>query len=362
MTTEDTTIARHLVRVASLVGRSWLYLEPAKIREILETRATRDKKTNKPIIYASSDAHAERRYVDETWHAQWKMVNGIRLWCEDRETGQVIHLGGEFTWGDCHEVSKAFEALIESGILPKGCDYGKGVVAQLAWVSDAMPWFDEHILPLFPDAIVILDLYHLLRWFSVFASLAFGAGTKAAKNLLRHVDQAIFGAQPKPSKPATPRRGHHKRPGKRNEHAHDRASGKRVDVARTGASLARALLSILADLFPRKKKAKEELELLVNRISNNVLRMGYSALLSRGFQIGSGAMESLHRTGCQLRTKGAKWLQETAQAVFNMRMLGLVGNWDAFWQQPNLLEQLDAAFHPTDASMQAGLTPDLEAP
>ena len=66
--------------------------------------------------------------------------------------------------------------------------------------------------------------------------------------------------------------------------------------------------------------------------------MGYKAYLARGFQIGSGAMESLHRTGCQLRTKipGAKWLAETAQAIFDLRMLHLVGNWEAFWNQPDL--------------------------
>jgi hypothetical protein len=48
-----------------------------------------------------------------------------------------------------------------------------------------------------------------------------------------------------------------------------------------------------------------------------------------------------------------------------MRMLQLVGNWDAFWRQPNLPEQLEAAFHPNrfdDASMQAMLTPAVEAP
>lgn len=39
----------------------------------------------------STDAHALRRYVDETWSASWKMVNGIRLWCIDRRSGKVMH-------------------------------------------------------------------------------------------------------------------------------------------------------------------------------------------------------------------------------------------------------------------------------
>ena len=41
-------------------------------------------------------------------------------------------------------------------------------------------------------------------------------------------------------------------------------------------------------------------------------------------------MESMHRTGSQARLKrpGAKWLAEKAQAIFDWRMLKLVGRWD----------------------------------
>jgi hypothetical protein len=98
---EDTTIARHLVRVGQLVTRDDMYRTPEQIRQVLEERATRDRETGLPLLYCSSDAHALRRFVDDTWAAKWKMTNGIRFWCEDKETGQVIHLGGEFTWGDC---------------------------------------------------------------------------------------------------------------------------------------------------------------------------------------------------------------------------------------------------------------------
>lgn len=98
---EDTTIERHMVVASKLVDPKWLYRRPEDIRSILRERATRDTKTNRPILYASTDGHALRRYVDDTWAWGWMMVNGIRLWCEDARTGAVIHLGGEFTWGDC---------------------------------------------------------------------------------------------------------------------------------------------------------------------------------------------------------------------------------------------------------------------
>ena len=79
--------------------------------------------------------------------------------------------------------------------------------------------------------------------------------------------------------------------------------------------------------------------------------MNYPEYLRRGYQIGSGAMESLHRTGSQQRTKvpGARWLADTSQAVFNFRMVQLVGKWDAFWEQSDLMRQLAGALSPNQA-------------
>ena len=75
-------------------------------------------------------------------------------------------------------------------------------------------------------------------------------------------------------------------------------------------------------------------------------RMDYGWYRRRGFQIGSGAMESLHRTGSQARLKlpGARWLPETSQAIFNLRMMALVRRWDEFWQRPDITQQLATAF------------------
>ncbi len=74
-------------------------------------------------------------------------------------------------------------------------------------------------------------------------------------------------------------------------------------------------------------------------------RINYIAFRARGYQIGSGAMESLHRTGSQLRLKlpGATWLPYTSQAIFNIRMMRLAGNSNHFWTQPDLEARLAAA-------------------
>jgi hypothetical protein len=73
--------------------------------------------------------------------------------------------------------------------------------------------------------------------------------------------------------------------------------------------------------------------------------MDYLGARARGMQIGSGAMESLHRTGSQLRLKlpGARWRPVAAQALLNLRALELSGRWDEFWSHDGLSQLLDDA-------------------
>jgi hypothetical protein len=343
VTLEDNTIATHLVAIGAIIGREWLYRSPKEIREILRNRASLDKVTGEPIVSASCDAHALPRYVDETWNVAGKMAHGIRIWCEDRHTGEVIHLGGEFTWGDCRAVGEAFRDLIGRGILPANGDYGYGVKSRLVWVSDAMRWFNDHILTLLPWATVILDVHHLLRWFAVYAQAAFGAGKKLARQLYARV-MRMLGFRRHEAKTPKRRKGHKKTPRTSRTHAHDNPD--RLGDIKSGQDLVQRLLDLLSEFSERTDNAAEELDALVNRLCDNVLRMDYAQYLARGYQIGSGAMESLHRTGSQQRLKvpGARWLANTAQSVFNVRMLGLVGKWDDFWSQPDLMGKLTEAF------------------
>ncbi len=340
---EDTTIARHTLAVARLVERQWMYRSREEIREILRSRATRDRVNRKPVVYFSCDAHSLVRYVDETWRAQWKNVNGLRIWCEDRDTGQIIHLGGQFTWGDCHEVESVFAALASEGVLPTDGDYGQGIRAQLVWISDAMPWFNDHILKLFPTALVILDIFHVLRWMAQLGAQLFGAGSDRAQQLYAQAAR-VLGFRAKPNE-AKPRRGHKKRPRRRRRHAHNHRQ-RFAGLRRRADALVKALLDVLADVQVNTEKQQKSLENVAARLCDNALRMDYAEYLRRGLQIGSGAMESMHRSGSQCRTKrpGARWSAAMSQAVFDLRMVLLVGKWEEFWSQQGLTRKLVSAF------------------
>ena len=341
---EDTTIQAHLISVAQLIDRSFLYRDVDSIRKILSERATCDRVTGKPLLYMSSDAHALRRLDDGTWDTHWKMANGIRLWCEDRHSGNIIHLGGEFLWGDYTQVVDAFSWLNSHGILPPDGDYGDGVVAELCWLSDGMPWFSDHILPLFTSPVVILDVYHLLERLAAYAALCYGKGSRAARRWYNQAAGLVCGpkAHPNNRKP-TPRRGT-RRAGKRVPKI--RAHQRTTEPPEGPYKMVKDLGLLLVSTHPKTIKAEEAKQKLGGYIISNVARMDYATYRYRGYQIGSGAMESIHRQGSQIRTKlpGASWLEYTSQAIFNVRMMRLAGNWDRFWHQQDLEEKLAPAF------------------
>lgn len=328
---EDTTIARHAVMVGNLIDRQWLYRPLSEVREILAQRATRDTESGKPIMYASTDAHALRRYVDETWDAQWKMANGIRLWCVDRFTGATIHIGGEYTWGDCTQVGAAFAALIKSGHLPRNGDYGDDLMSVLVFVTDGAEWFNSHVLHQFTWAISIIDAYHLMERLATYSNERFGRSTVKARQFYEQCLATLFGPRHRPL--STPKARHGKKSTRPKE------PGTRP--CRRGAAGGKALLKLINNDVGNKANSERH-RVLVGFIKARLPKMDYPRFKHLGFQIGSGAMESLHRTGsqCRLKIPGGRWLEETSQAIFNLRMMLLAGRWQAFWEQDGLRQMI----------------------
>jgi hypothetical protein len=346
VTLEDTTIERHMVTISQLVDRSWLYQTPEKIREVLRARATRDLKTGKPLIYLSTDAHALRQLVDESWDARWKMANGLRLWCVDRRSGVIIHLGGEYTWGDCNRVGEIVDWLISNGYVPADGDYGDGLVATVVLPTDGMPWFKDYVISKFStDAMPILDAYHAVLHLKAYAKERFGKDTPEAKEFCRKALWLLFG------RPVTKQ----SRPRKRREETRKPTESPKPKTSRRVLSwehyeLAPASVDVLIDqlLFDRdmSDEAMEAHVAFIDYLENNAYRMNYLVYRSRGYQLGSGAMEALHRSGSQIRMKlpGFKSLHETSQAIFNLRMLELNGRWDEFFRQRDFYDQLVEVF------------------
>lgn len=330
--TEDTTIARHLGVVGGLVDRSWTCRTPAEVKELLANAATRDRQNGKPLLYVSSDAHALRRYVDDTWNAEFKMINGIRLWSVDKKAGQTIHLGGEYTWGDCRELGERMRALMDL-LVPKGDD-----APQVVFVSDGMPWFRTHLFPAMPEGTVfILDFYHLAERLSSYANARFGAKTKEAGAWTARAVEQLMG------KRRYRRKVHKKRKGHRKNRRSKRDPSRTVHTSEDPHGAGEAFVW---QLLETKDPSDTALDELLSYLAENTDRTDYPTYRQRGMQIGSGAMESLHRIASQMRLKlaGARWTADRAIAVLNTRLMLLADRWDAFWSRPDLAATLREAF------------------
>ena len=267
------------------------------------------------------------------------MANGIRLWCIDRKSGATIHIGGEYTWGDCHEVERIFAALIASGHLPKDGDYGDGLTTRLVFVTDAMPWFEDYVFRQFPHAVRIVDAYHVMERLAAYANDRYGRGTKAARAWNEKALSTLFGGL------RDERAGGRRRKGPRERNV--RRPGRRKRPPTPGLAGGTALEKLIEHEKIEGMDAEAH-HALLRFVSRHASHMDYPTFRWRGFQIGSGAMESLHRTASQSRLKipGGRWLAETSQAIFNVRMMILAGRWETFWGQPNLTTWLTRAFGP----------------
>jgi hypothetical protein len=100
-----------------------------------------------------------------------------------------------------------------------------------------------------------------------------------------------------------------------------------------------ALLGALRALDRRGKSgsAKECYREEVGYFENQVHRMDYPAYTEKGWQIGSGPVESACKRviGQRLKGAGMRWGEDGANALSNLRALFLSdpGQWDAFWSR-----------------------------
>lgn len=334
---EDSRLSAHAVAIGGQIDRSFLYKKPEDIKKILKNRATR-RRGGGPIVYISTDATALRRYVDETSMGAWKLSNGTRVWCVDQFTGEAIHLGGEYTWQDSYAVVEALSELDRLRILPRDGAYGDDCQAVICVLSDGSSWIRERFQAWFKTPVGVLDVWHLIERLSKDGKTMLGDESAAWKAFSAAVTREIFGPKTTQSTDTPkPRRG--RKNGRR------RAPKPLPAGAGPTRDEACALIALIAQLEIRKG-TEDVRETLLAFLTANADRLAYRRLRWLGICIGSGAMESLHRTGVQCRVKlpGAVWTEESSTAIFNLRMMKLAGRWKDFWAGEGLPRILEASF------------------
>ena len=190
------------------------------------------------------------------------------------------------------------ESSVFVGHLGTASDFGVKLAAQLdphkahgrdlVFVSDGAVWLGQMMTKSYPEATQILDIFHAMEHISQAGRAFFGVGKAASewfnkqRNLL--LDSCLDEVM------------------------------RNIRVLSIDLTLRDSVCSYLA---------------------SNQYRMDYKSYRERGLLIGSGAIESAHRTVMQRRLKrsGQRWSMGGAQRVLNLRVCFMSNRWELVRQQ-----------------------------
>lgn len=158
---------------------------------------------------------------------------------------------------------------------------------ELVFISDGVLWLYQQLRESYPDAVMILDIYHVMAHLSEAARVGI-VSDKSRKLWLKESYRLLT------------------------------ESNLDAILVRLGR------LRLGVDLRRR----------LVQYLESNRDRMDYKTYLVRGFCIGSGAIESANKSVVQARLKrsGQRWTTVGAQRVLNLRSCWMSGRWNVVSQ------------------------------
>jgi hypothetical protein len=155
---------------------------------------------------------------------------------------------------------------------------------RLVFISDGGTWIKNWIEDAFPEAVSILDYYHVCEHLHQFAHTVFSDGAALKK-----------------------------------------WTDKQKELL-----LQSKVMKVIDNIKRQNCESKEALS-LISYYTNNAYRMDYKAYKNIGAGlIGSWAIESAHKTVVQKRMKqsGQRWSNKGAQNMLNLRVITMNGQWD----------------------------------
>lgn len=167
-------------------------------------------------------------------------------------------------------------------------DYHLEGLTNVVFVGDGARWIWNWTDAFYPDSIQILDFYHAKEHLCSFAQMYF------------------------------------KEESERKQWIEQQTTSLTNDMVE---EVIRCLIHLSKS---RNKKEKQARQRLINYYTDNTKRMRYKTFREQGLLIGSGAIESAHRTIIQQRLKlsGQRWTCKGAQQVINLRIANKSNQWN----------------------------------
>ena len=237
----------------------------------IETIPEEDKA--KGILYIMTDGAAVNTRIEDENGSTWRENKTVvaftnRDMIKRKDGGNII-------------VKKEYAAYIGSAetfrghVLATAINAGYGKISQTVIIGDGAHWIRNMGNEVFPDAVQILDLYHLKENVYTYAKHRFNQDEKKYVPWAEHV------------------------------------------IALLEKGNADAVLKLL----PTEEKLPANVVNLRTYISNNIDRIDYPTYKAKGYFVGSGAVESANKIILQRRLKqaGMRWGVSGAQAVLSLR-------------------------------------------
>jgi hypothetical protein len=237
----------------------------------------RDKIEEGQVVYAQVDGSMILTREEGWKEAKLGRVFGADDLCEEtdfrswlKNSEYIAHLGGH----------KPFEERMSDML-----DAYEDRADDLVFINDGARWQWNWITACYPRATQILDFYHAMEHIGSYISLVAKGAEKS--ELIKRIGHSL-------------------------KHHGLQACRKVIDQTEC-----------------RTKTQQSEKAKLNQYLDNNAERMKYPEYLRRGLLIGSGAIESAHRTVIQRRMKlsGQRWSKKGARHMLNLRTLNMSGHW-----------------------------------
>jgi hypothetical protein len=255
----------------------------------------------KTVAYVAVDATGVPQQGQEGAKAESRMANVAGIYKpvpDDPACGANPAAEREPPWQARYVAGLEQEAKLGATVRQQGVEVGmeraERWIALAAGGSGLEEWLRTHFARV--DA-VILDFYHAAEYLSDLAKAWHGAEAPAAAAVGQHWCHQL---------------------------------------KHQGGPAVLATLQGL-DLQGRSAAARECYQATVRYVENHLHRMDYPMYRAKGWQIGSGPVESACKrvVGQRLKGAGMRWGEEGAEAVCRLRALFLSepGPWEAFWSR-----------------------------
>jgi hypothetical protein len=238
-----------------------------------EIETASDNKTKKGVLYIMTDGAAVNTRVKDENGSTWRENKTVISFTDKdmikrKDGGHII-------------IKKEYAAFIGSAdkfkghVLNTAINAGYGKTREVVIIGDGAAWIRNMGNELFPEAVQILDLYHLKENIYTYAKHKFAHSEKEyvpwAESFIDKIEN-----------------------GKKEE----------------------ALL-----LLPKDEKLPANVVNLRTYISNNIDKIDYPTYKAKGYFVGSGAIESANKVILQRRLKqsGMRWNVPDAQSVLSLR-------------------------------------------